>query len=299
MGTGGHFDEVIEKINEMIAQLKDEGGEDIKSRDDCKKNYHENAQEKAEIQWHIKKNEAAIVKIESIITEVEDAITATEEEITETKKQLGKMLSERTDENDEFKAAKKDDEAAIGLLEQAIEALSGYYKDNKIEMGPIQGSGGGFLQEPEFDKGDQPPDASFQKKGHKKNESKGIISILTMITEDLGDEIKNGIKNEASAQAEYEKQRDAANKLIDSLETKKINLDQDLAKQTEAKEDEEGTLKENKEELTSNEEYRKGIEPDCDWMLENFEERVKKRTVEMNGLVSAKEFLAGAGFLQK
>merc|ERR1719160_1298861 len=217
-----------------------------------------------------------------------------------TKKELEDMEKERTEENDAFKQAKSDDENAIALIEKAIEALSGYYKDNKIEMGPIQGSVK-LLQEPEFDKGDQPPDAEFKKKGHRKNQSKGIISILTMIKEDLEDEIKNAMKDEETAQLEYEKQRDAAKKLLESLMEKKVNLEDDLAKTNEKKEAEEKKMEGNKKDLASNEEYRKSITPDCDWMLEKFEERKKHRKVEMDGLVQAKEFLVGAnpgGFVE-
>jgi hypothetical protein len=201
MSAAGHFDKVIEKIDEMIATLQEEAAEDLKQRDDCKKQYHDLAQQKAEIEWLIKKNEAAIVKIEGKIEKVESSIKETEDAMGVTRKELEDMLKDRTDENDEFKAAKTADEKAIEMIEQAIEVLSAYYKDNKIELGPIQGSAKGFIQEPEFDKGDQPPDAEFKKKGHKKNQSKGIISILTMIKEDLQDEIKNGIKNEEAAQA--------------------------------------------------------------------------------------------------
>jgi len=52
--------------------------------------------------------------------------------------------------------------------------------------------------------------------------------------------------------------------------------------------------KENEEKLSINEEYLKKIKPDCDWMLNAFEERVEKRKAEMNGLVTAKEYLTGA-----
>jgi len=43
------------------------------------------------------------------------------------------------------------------------------------------------------------------------------------------------------------------------------------------------------------------IKPDCDWILENFDERDKKREAEMNGLTEAKSYLAGAKpeFLQR
>merc|ERR550537_301355 len=115
-----------------------------------------------------------------------------------------------------------------------------------------------------------------------------------MLKEDLEDEIKNGIKDEADAQMEYEKQMAAAKKLLESLEEKKVNLEQDIAKTEEEKEDEEGKLASNQEQLAINEEYKKSIAPDCDWMLNSFEERREKRKAEMHGLVTAKEYLAGA-----
>merc|ERR1719207_221317 len=278
----------------MIQVLKDEEAEDIKQRDWCKKNYHENAMEKAELKWLIKRNEAMIVKLEKKIDLLIENIEDTVKEIALTKEQMKKMIGERTDENEAFKSAKKDDEDAIALLEQAIEALGAYYKKNKIDLGPVQGSMK-LLQEPEFGVSKwQAPDATFSDKGKRKNESKGIVSILTMLKEDLEDEIKNGIKDEATAQMEYEKQMEAAKKLLETLHEKKVNLESDISKTEEQKEDEEGKMATNKESLAINEEYKKSITPDCDWMLNSFDERRKKRAAEMNGLVTAKEYLAGA-----
>merc|ERR1719456_741451 len=294
MGKAGHFDVVIKEIDKMIQTLKDEEADDIKQRDWCKKTFFENDEEKAELKWLIKRNEAMIVKLEKTIAKLTETLEDTVKEIEATKEQMRKMTEERTDENDAFKSAKKDDEDAIALLEQAIEALSSYYKKNKIEMGPIQGSVK-LIQEPEFEVSKwQAPDATFKDKGARKNESKGIVSILTMLKEDLEDEIKNGIKDEADSQMEYEKQMAAAKKLLESLEEKKGNLESDIAKTEEEKEDEEGKLATNQEQLAINEEYKKSITPDCDWMLNSFEERREKRKAEMNGLVTAKEYLAGA-----
>merc|ERR1719321_328729 len=137
----------------MIQQLKDETKEDIKQRDWCTKTYFENSEEKAEIKWLIKNNEAAIVKLENRIDKLTESIEDTEKEMVDTKEQMAKMLDARTEENGKFKQGKKDDEDAIGLLEEAIEALTAYYKENKIEMGPIQGAAKALLlEEPEFEK---------------------------------------------------------------------------------------------------------------------------------------------------
>merc|ERR1719213_804043 len=116
-----------------------------------------------------------------------------------------------------------------------------------------------------------------------------------MLIEDLQDEIKNGIKNEVGAQGEYEKRLDAAKKLVEELEEKKDNLEEDKADTETKKDDEEAKLDENKEDLKTKEEYfKKDLEPDCEWMFKNFEDRVEKHKAEMEGLVKAKEYLSGA-----
>merc|ERR1719265_703388 len=286
MGVG-HFDKVIKEIDKIIQTLKDEEKEDIEQRDWCKDEYQQNELQQAKIKWKIGNNEAMITKLEKRIEKLTEAITQTVEEIEATKKEIKEMEEVRTEENGDFIQAKKDDEACIKLLGEAIDVLSEYYKNNKIEMGPIQGSVK-LLQE-------EPPDATFSKKGSRKGESKGIISILTMLIEDLEDEIKNGIKNEVATQADYEKRLDAAKKLVEELEEKKDNLEEDKSGAEKKKDDEEAKLDENKEDLKTKEEYFKNdLEPDCEWMFKNFEDRVEKRKAEMEGLVKAKEYLSGA-----
>merc|ERR1719262_1360407 len=194
-----------------------------------------------------------------------------------------------------FESAKSDDEGAVKLLAAAIESMSAFYKNNKIDQGEIQGAAQALVQEPVFEvSADQAPDASFSSSGKSSGESKGIVSIMTMIKEDLEDEISNGVKNEGETQAKFEEQLGDANKLLDDLRAKKTNLEQAISDtNTEIdeaevkKEDLQGMLKEDKDYLAS-------IKPDCDWILNSFTERRTKRSVELEGLLEAKGMLAGA-----
>jgi len=290
----GHFDAVIKQIDEMIQTLKDEEADDIKQRDWCKEEYHLNSEEKIDLKWKIKNNDAMIVKLTEIIDKLIEEIDITVKEIEATKANIKQMEEERKAEHEEFQVAKSDDEAAIALLEKARDVLSSYYKKNEVDMGPVQGSMK-LLQGPEFEiSADQAPDATFSDAGKRKNQGKGIISILTMLIEDLQSEIKNGIKDEVAAQAEFEKNVAAAKKLIETLEEKKSNLEDNKAETEGKKDDEEEDKKSNEKSLGINEDYLNKIKPDCDWMLNSFEERVEKRKAEMNGLVQAKEYLSGA-----
>jgi len=251
------------------------------------------------VAWLIEKNDAAIDKLEHLIEELTATKEKTVEEIAEVQEQMEAMTKERTAENDEFKNAKTEDEKAIELLTKAKDFLAEYFKKNAIELGPIQGgkkAGVEMLQQgPEFAVSeDQAPEAEFSEGDHRKLESKGVISILTMIIEDLGDEIKNAVTAEAAAQANYEKQMDSAKKVEEELTEKKVNLEGMIAKRTKEYDDEEADKKNNEEDLKSEQTYKDEITPDCDFIINSFAERASKREAEMNGLREAKEYLSGA-----
>merc|ERR1712093_841621 len=99
------------------------------------------------------------------------------------------MEKQRKEENEAFLAKKSDDEGAIELLEMAKKALAKYYKENKLPV--LLGVKAG----PDFKRSeDAAPEFEFSGKGSRSGESKGIVSLMNMLIEDLEDEIKNGIK---------------------------------------------------------------------------------------------------------
>jgi len=304
----GHFDKVLVAIDAMVQTLKDEDADDIAKRDQCKEQYLDIESKVKDIKWKIEKNVAKIDKLEKLI-ELRTADKAkTIEDIQDVIENIAQIEEQRQDENRAFLQAKSDDESAIDLLKRAKAALAAYYSKNKIALGPIQGSvkGLGFAQQgPVFDVSeDQAPDATFSHKGKRKNESKGIVSIITMIIEDLQDEIKTGLEEEETAQLDFEKQLGAAKNLKAELEEKKVNLEEVIAKRSSQKDDEHADMQENQKDLDDELAWKKEISSDCDWILRAFEGRRERRQAEMEGLTTAKEYLAGAavpeaaGFLQ-
>merc|ERR1719262_1178947 len=235
------------------------------------------------------------MKLTSKREELESTLAATVQSILNTKDDIKAMEDARKEQHAAFESAKSDDEGAVKLLAAAIESMTAFYKNNKIGMGEIQGAAQALVQEPVFEvSADQAPDATFTSAGKSSGESKGIVSIMTMIKEDLEDEISNGVKNEAETQTKFEEQLGDANKLLDDLRAKKTNLEQaitdtntEINEAEVLKEDTQNLLKEDKDYLAS-------IKPDCDWILNSFTERRTKRSVELEGLLEAKGMLAGA-----
>jgi len=290
----GHFDKVIASIDKIIQNLKDEEAADIEKRDECKDQFLSIESTVKDLSWKIKKNEAKIDKLEKLIEEHTEEKLKTIEEIKTVTTQMKDMTKQRDEEHEDFKKARSDDQAAIKLLEAARTALSKYYKKNKIEMGPIQGSATGLLQKPFAVSEDQAPDATFSSKGSRKGESKGVVSLMTMLIEDLQDEIKNDTKDEEETQGEYEDEMATAKKLKGELKDKVASLDVTIGKREKDKTDEHVDRAANSKERMAEQEYKAKIKPDCDWIIGSFSERETAREAEMNGLLTAKEYLAGA-----
>jgi len=293
----GHFDEVIGAIDEMIKTLKEEDLADIAKRDQCKEEYKKIASVIGEVTWLIEKNEAKIDKLLKTIEDLEAEKAKTIEEIAAVDQHMKDITAVRKEENAEFLKSKEDDQKVIKLLAKARAAIVKYYKKNDIDMGPIQAGAKDLVfeqEDPEFAiSEDQAPEAVFSGKGKRKNESKGIVSIMTMLIEDVADEIKNAMKAEEEAQLAYEEQMATAKKLRKTLVTKKVNLEVQIAKTEEDLKDEEADKKKNEGDLKDEEDYKASIKPDCDWILKAFTERAEKRAAELDGLTGAKEYLVG------
>jgi len=292
----GHFEKVIGAIDGVIQDLKDEEAADIDKKDECKTNYQEIATTVQDLDWKIKNNKAKIAKLESLIEKAEDEKAVTIQKMKETKEYMKKISDERKDAHNAYQQAKSDDKAAIKLLEAARDALAKYYKEEGIDMGDIQGSVK-FNQKPFAVSQDQAPDATFSDKGGHKLESKNILSIMAYLIEDLYDELSNSKKAEEESQADYEGEMDDSQKLWDELDAKREFLKGQIADDHDAKRKETRTMNSNNKDRTDELDYEAKIKPDCDWIIKNFTPRADARAAEMNGLVTAKEFLAGQASL--
>merc|ERR1719337_558560 len=293
--TGGHFDAVIAEIDKMMATLKEEEKGDIEQRDWCKEETFKNEQEASRYEYKIERTDAKIMKLTSKREELESTLAATVQSILNTKDDIKAMEDARKEQHAAFESAKSDDEGAVKLLAAAIESMTAFYKNNKIDQGEIQGAAQALIQQPTFEvSADQAPDASFSSAGKSGGESKGIVSIMTMIKEDLEDEISNGVKSEGETQAKFEEQLGEANTLLEELKAKKTNLEQAIS-DTNTEIDENEVKKEDLQGLLAEEKaYLASIKPDCDWILNSFTERRTKRAAELEGLLQAKGMLAGA-----
>merc|ERR1719160_173 len=281
--SGGHFDAVTGEIDKMMEVIKEEEKADIRKKDWCKDEIHKNEQEAARYEYKVEKKDALIGRLKAKLDEMEQTLVKTIEEIQSTKKDIEQMEDSRKAEHAEYETAKKDDEGAVTLLKAAIESLGAFYKNNPAEAE--------LLQQPEFERGDMAPDATFSKAGKSRGESKGILSIMTMLKEDLEDEITNAVKMEKENQFYFERSIHEAFTLLKELREKKSSLELNIAdanteidREFEEREDINDLWKEEKD-------YIMSIKPDCDYLFETFDDRRAKRDAETQSLIDAKGML--------
>merc|ERR1719172_154575 len=122
----------------------------------------------------------------------------------------------------------------------------------------------------------------------------GIIGLIEVIESDLTKELTDVEANEKTAKAEYDAQ-------TKENEIMKVTLDQDVKYKSKEKKDLEVALAEATSDRTAVQgeldavlDYLKGIEARCIAKPMTYEERVKRRNAEIDGLKEAMEILSGA-----
>lgn len=278
--TSGHFDKVIAMIDTMIGMMRKEDAEDIAHRDRCENKQNANANSRDDLDSEITKSKAALARMGNTKADMVKAKTAVEGEIKATKTSMAELLQMRNKETKEYKQAQKDDADAVSLIGQAIAVLSKFYADNKI----------GFVQKAEPKAPEVFKDDNY---GGAKSETGGILAILDMLREDLSKELKAGSADEAESQADYEKDNNALQDTLDAQMKKKSDVESSLAdlgsKIEDADEDKDNKAKD----LEAEKGVQKSLDTDCAWVKATFKKRSEKRKLEVDGLVEAKDFLAG------
>jgi len=293
----GHFDSVISNIDTTLQLLKDEAAEDVTQRDWCIEDTKNNQETRDNLQYAIEQLAAKIARAESKKVQLNKDVARTEQDKQDLIDMMAQALIDRTAENAAGVQAKSDDTSAVGLLEDAIAALSTYSTNN---LALLQRKHKKHLKQPEMEVSeDQAPDATFSSQGAHAGEGDGIVQMLTQIKEDLEAEIVHGTAAEALAAQEYADlvvKSDAQIAEYDSslaaLASAIAETDAEILADTETKTDTEG-----QHEATVN--YLARIKSNCDWITGAFTKRAEARAVESKNLMQAKAILSGAeGFTQ-
>jgi len=295
--TGGNkaFDKVIVAIDQMIADLRKEEAEDIAHRDRCQGAENKNKNDKEDLNHAIEKSDAKLESLRTKEEELKREIEALIESIKTTEGEMEELLKLRNKAVADFRQALKDDTQAVELLSQALVALTEFYRKNKIEM----------LQKEDPEKEytinqDEMPKTSWQDGAGagayegRKSDSQPIISMISSIKADLENEMKVAREEDATAQTDYEKQRQAMRDSVAADTATKVATEKELGETQESIADTEDFKGRRQADLSAQEDLAGTINTDCSWVETHFESRREARKTEISGLEEAKNYLAGS-----
>jgi len=281
--AGNPFEKVLVEIEKMKSLNEEEGKEDKKNLDWCKKERDEN-----EKSLQDRKDEILALDgdIDQLTTTIDDPTKGLKQQLKDAETSLiqnnDAQVSEtkqRTEENVAYQADIKNLVDAEDLLSKAIAVLSKYYEE--LQKRFDEGNSAAMVQEDP-----KPPETWDTYKGQS---SKGgdAISMLKYILSESKKEETAAHADEEKAQADYEDGMAELKKEQAKLEETLVKLNEDLATSEKTLIEKKEDLKDAKASKSKIEDYLLKIKPGCDFITTNFDLREKNRKTETEALDKA------------
>jgi len=297
---------VIDAIDQMQTDMKDEEAEDITQRDWCIEEQTSYTHKAENLTYDIKVLNNKVKKLET----ENEAINKEIDDLTGKLATLAEEVSEATTLRGEQEAAytlaRSQDVEAQGVLNSTLDALMAFYDNNNLDVHNAAATASGvprtqLLQaraaQPEFAIGeDVAPDTVATGKsysGRTGGDTKAILDLLAMLVNNLGNEVSEADAAEMQAKQDFAafetastESKEAMELSVQTLEgTEATNLGK-IGDHTDVKGTTQG-------ELDSTHDYLDSIAPNCDWIRGAFYTRLNRRKSEMEGLTDAKTLLSG------
>jgi hypothetical protein len=293
----GNFPEVEKGIVRTIEDLRKEEQEDIDLKAWCEGERSKSAAQNEQLEYDKTMAQNDINRKTNHQANCDADIRKTEQRMADLQDEMDNALSNRNEQNKEFKDALKADSDAVMLLAKTIEALSKYYVKNGLALAQKKHKKHrAHKQEPEYTVSDETaPAADFASATSSSSENTGIVSIIENIKEDLEKEMETSKKDEADSLASYRKMLKESAESMKAMKDKVISLKEEIADTGKKIEDEQDVWDDLHNQKLAVDEYLDSIKEQCDWIMSNFDSRAVARKEEIEGLDDAKSSLASGG----
>jgi chromosome segregation ATPase len=273
------FTKVKKAIDDMISALTQEKADEIKHKDFCVAELHENESNTNEEERNKSDLIAKIDELDGRIKSLASAIADLEAQIAESQVQLKRAGEDREKQNLEFQKTVQDQRATVKLLDQAMAVLKGFYEKAK---------GNAFVQQP----AGPPPPAGFKSYANNGGGS-GVVAMITQIINDAKAMEAEAIHDEEDAQSAYESFVQGTNESITAKQRDIVSKKQSKATAEGDKATAEQNLDDTETQLQQLANENADLHKSCDFTLKNFDIRQEARDQEVEALRQAKAILSG------
>jgi predicted nucleic acid-binding Zn-ribbon protein len=266
----GTFTVIIDKIDQLVVDIKEEMVNDVKERDAAIELMH-----KLETEIQALENEKAnlTAKLDQLtadITKLTEELEALNTENAELEQSIKDAGANRSQENAAFQKEQANLSASVEILKKTVNVLASFYEKNSL------------LQQP----------AGF--KTYEKNAGGNkVLAMINKIISDAEQEQALGINTENSQQTAYEKVVKEMNLTVDANNAEILDKTAVKADKEVKKNETEQALEDNTNNLVTKNGALSTAKADSDFLIKNFDLRQEHATNEIEALKEAKAFLQG------
>jgi len=289
------FTKVKQAIDEMIAALKKEKEDEIKHKDWCKEEFHQNLNSQESTQRDINEHIAAIDGLDADIKQLDQELVTLKKEIAELHVQLQRASETRKVQNEEFRHVIEEQRATQMVLAKALNVLKDvFHRKEKARFA--------LLQRGDDEPVGPPPPEKF--KAYAKNESSNtVITMIQTIIDETKKMEQDITRDERNSQEGYERFAKETSRTTDTKSKSVVNKTEIRATKNQEREELAGALDAHEDQSKKLNDEKGDLHSSCDFVLQNFDARQEARDQESESLRQAKSILsgssAGAGFLQR
>jgi len=311
-GKAAGFEKVVALIDRMAGQLKIEQKMDADKKAYCGAEFDKSDDEKKVLTRKVADAETAIMDAKETLATLVNEIKTTQATIVGSDQAVAQATAQRQEENAAYKQFMTENNAAAQLIGMAKNRMNKFYNPSlykaapkrelseedriAVNMGgtapPTPAPGGiagtgimAFVQVHD--------EVEVQKKTEM---GAGVIAMMDLLTKDLASQNQVAETDEKNAQEDYEtamadaaSKRTADAKLLGEKMSAKAETDAALEGHVEEKASQ-------SQALMGNGEYIASLHADCDWLLQNYDQREAARTDEIDAMLKAKDVLNGADY---
>jgi len=192
--AGDPFAKVKGLIQDMIAKLEKEAGDEATEKAYCDEQIAKTEAKKAELEDDIARQTSRIDKAAARSAQLKGEVQALESELAALAKEQAQMDKIRQESHADYETAKADLELGLSGVRQALATLREYY-GGAAAMLQDESKFGAFMQQP----------AKPELHGKAQGAGESIINILEVCESDFATNLAKEESEEADAQSEYEK----------------------------------------------------------------------------------------------
>merc|ERR1719316_1482706 len=298
MKSGGGFGKVVEMIDGMIANLDTEQADDDKKKDFCIAELDKSADEKKAQDGELSDISADIAEKEDNVETLKSEIAALQKGVADLDKSVAQATEQRKEEHAEYASTAASNQAAMELIAMAKNRMNKFYAPSQYKAPPTtteSSSPYGFAQI-SLHSGRAAPGPAPETFGEykKSGQSDGVMAMMDQMVKDVEMDIAEAKHEEEDAQKDYEEaMSDAATKRSEDskLIVEKESAKADVLSRLQVARESRATKR---EQLGITEDKLDALHKDCDYLLQNYDERKATRATEHDGLLEAKHTIAGA-----